>query len=90
MIRDPKNVRTGFFEADDFEAVLAELSDYLRPVMRFAYLTGWRVTSEVLPLEWTRVDLNAGVLRLDAGTTKNGDGREFPFSALSRSQDADR
>lgn len=34
------------------------------------------------PLEWSHVDLVAGVLRLDAGTTKNVEGRAFPFSSL--------
>lgn len=28
------------------------------------------------------VDFAAGVVRLEPGTTKNGEGREFPFSAL--------
>lgn len=51
VMRDPTNVRTGFFEPDDFAAVLAELPAALKPVMRFAYLTGWRVASEVLPLQ---------------------------------------
>ena len=41
----------------------------------FAYITGWRIPSEVLPLEWRNVDLEAGEVRLDAHTTKNGEGR---------------
>jgi integrase len=43
------------------------------PVVMFAYITGWRVKSEILPLEWRQVDLKAGELRLDPGTTKNGE-----------------
>jgi integrase len=65
----PDNARTGFFEADDFAAVLAELPTHLQRVMRFAYATGWRVPSEVLTLTWERVDFRAGVVRLDANTT---------------------
>ena len=42
--------RKGFFEAGDFKVVLSHLPDYLRGPMEFAYLTGWRVRSEVLPL----------------------------------------
>jgi site-specific recombinase XerD len=76
------NARQGFFEEVDFTALLAELPDYLRPVMRFAYHTGWRVQSEVLPLTWRQVDLQAGIVRLEPGTTKNDEGREFPFDAL--------
>jgi len=79
---DPRNARQGFFEAADFEAVVKELPDYLRPVMRFGYLTGWRVRSEVLPLRWSQVDFGAGVVRLEPNTTKNDEGRTFPFDAL--------
>lgn len=75
------NVRTGFFEPDDFVAVLAELPDALRPVVEFAYLTGWR-KSEILGLTWDRVDFTAGMVRLEVGSTKNDAGRTFPFDAL--------
>jgi site-specific recombinase XerD len=81
-IREPKNARAGFFEPDDFAAVLAQLPVDLQPVMRFAYLTGWRVRSEVLPLTWDRVDFAAGVVRLEVNTTKSDDARTFPFDAL--------
>ncbi len=50
--------------------------------MEFAYLTGWRVPSEILPLEWRQVDFAGGTVRLDPGTTKNDDGRLFPFDVL--------
>jgi integrase len=80
MLRE-NNVRQGFFEREQFEAVLAHLPEALRPVVAFAYATGWRVTSEVLPMEWRQVDFAAGEVRLDAGSTKNGDGRVFPFTA---------
>jgi integrase len=49
-------------------------------VIEFAHITGWRITSEVLPLKWRQVDFDAGEVRLDAGTTKNGDGRVFPMT----------
>ena len=76
------NARQGFFEADDFAAVYAELPDYLQPVAEFGYLTGWRIPSEVLPLTWAQVDFAAGVVRLEPRTTKNDEGRTFPFDAL--------
>lgn len=79
---DPKNARKGFFEDEDFRAVLAELPESLRPVMEFCYLTGWRPASEVLPLTWDRVDFDAGMLRLDPNTTKNNEGRVFPFDVF--------
>jgi len=77
-----ENQRTGFFEPDDFAAVLKQLPAALQPVMTFAYLTGWRVRSEVLALTWDRIDFRAGVVRLDRNTNKSGDGRTFPFDAL--------
>jgi integrase len=69
------NVRTGFFEAEQFAAVKGKLSAALQPIAEFAYLTGWRVQSEVLPLEWRHVDLKAGTVTLDVGSTKNDEGR---------------
>lgn len=77
-----RNVRTGFFERDQFERVRAHLPEALRPVVTFAYLTGWRVPSEVLRLEWRQVDFAAGTVTLDAGTTKNNEPRTFVFAGL--------
>jgi integrase len=53
----------------------------LANVVRFAFATGWRTASEVLPLEWRHVDWQARTVRLDPGTTKNEEGRSFPFTA---------
>jgi integrase len=50
--------------------------------VEFAYLTGWRLKSEVLALQWWQVDFEAGMVRLEPGSTKNADGRVFPFAAL--------
>ena len=77
------NTREGFFDPGDLERVIAELPEPLRPVVRFAALTGWR-SGEVLPLQWSRVDFEAGVIRLAPGTTKSGDGTELPFRALPK------
>ncbi|MCE3223934.1 MAG: phage integrase protein breaking and rejoining enzyme [Nitrospira sp.] len=53
-----------------------------RGIATFAYLSGWRVPSEVLTLRWSQVDFQAGVVRLEPGTTKNDEGRNLPFSVL--------
>jgi integrase len=79
---DEHNVRSGFFEPEQFAAVYARLPEDLQPVMQFAYLTGWRVPSEILPLQWRQVDFTSGTVRLDPGTTKNDEGRVFPFDVL--------
>jgi integrase len=68
------NARRGFFERDQFEKVLAEVPDYLQPLATVAYWTGWR-KGELLRLERRQIDLDAGTLRLDPGTTKNKEGR---------------
>lgn len=80
MLRED-NIRRGFFEREQFEAVRDHLPEPLQAVVTFAYLTGWRVPSEILGLEWRQVDWSGRVVRLDPGTTKNGDGRSFPFTA---------
>jgi integrase len=77
-----RNVRQGFFERADLDAVRAALPVSLRGLVTFSYLTGWRLQSEVLPLEWRQVDRKAGVVRLDPGTTKNEEGRTFPYGTL--------
>ena len=76
-----QNARQGFFEPAQIEALLVELPDYLRPVLRFAVLTGWR-RMEILNLTWDRVDLDAGTVRLDADGSKNHEARQFPTDAL--------
>ena len=73
--------RTGFFDDEMIGAVMGHLPAALRPVVQFAYVTGWRVPSEVLPLEWRQVDRTAWIIRLDPGTTKNGRGRVVDLSS---------
>ncbi len=75
-----ENTRKGFFEPDQYRAVLNRLPDYLKPVATMAYITGWRTKSELLSRQWRHIDLDAGWLRLDPGETKNGEGRMFPFT----------
>lgn len=72
--------RSGFFSREEVERVESNLSESLRPVVRFAFLTGWRCASEVLPLQWRNVDLKAGEVRLDPGASKTGEPRVFPLT----------
>jgi len=66
--------RAGFFEPDQFKALLKYLRPEVQPVARFAYELGWRLR-EIITLEWRQVNLVDGSVRLDPGTTKNGEGR---------------
>lgn len=73
------NVRRGFFERPQFDAVLAQMPEALKPAMHTAYMTGWRLRSEVFTRQKHHVDLAAGWLRLEPGETKDGRGRMFPL-----------
>jgi integrase len=78
------NVRRGFFEKGEFDAVRSRLSPDLADFVSFLYTTGWRWRSEVARLRWENVAFDAGEVRLDPGTTKTGEGRVFPFTAELR------
>jgi integrase len=78
------NVRKGFFEADQFKAVLEHLPEEIEPIAITAYVTGWRVHDEVLTRQKHHLDLKAGWLRLEPGETKNGEGRMFPLTPMLR------
>ncbi|MBI3636672.1 MAG: site-specific integrase [Candidatus Rokubacteria bacterium] len=73
------NTRQGFFEPDQLVAVLANLPAAESAVVRFGAITGWRLR-ECLTLTWSQVDFAAGMVRLEPGTTKNKEGRVFPFT----------
>jgi len=69
-----RNVRKGFFEHGEFLALREALPPHLKPVVAFAYHSGWR-KGEILGLTWDKVDLKQGIVRLDSGETKNDQGR---------------
>lgn len=71
------NVRRGFFNLDDLTAVCAHLPHPIDKIATFAYITGWRIDSEVLPLQWHHVDFEAGEVRIWVGDDKNDAGRVF-------------
>jgi site-specific recombinase XerD len=85
---DEDNVRQGFLERAQFDAIRDHLPTALRPVVTFMYYTGWRVNSELLPLQWHQVDRAAGIVRLEVGTTKNRAGRLFKYSDVAELKDA--
>jgi integrase len=78
-----RNTRSGFFEEAELREVMQFLPGYLRPFVECAYLTGWR-RGELCSLTWRQVDFVASTVRLEPGTTKNDEGRTFPFAALPR------
>ncbi len=80
------NVRKGFFELDQFQAILKNLPAEYRPLFELAYITGWRMKSELLSRQWRHVDFGGkGWLRIDAGEAKDATaGREFQFTSWMR------
>lgn len=76
-----ENTRTSFFEAGEFEALRSHVPPVPRAVVTFMYWTGWR-RNEVLTRQWRHVDFDRGVVTLEPGETKSGEGRAFPFSEI--------
>ena len=75
-----KNIRTGFVDDKQFAALAASAGElWLRAFLEIAYTYGWR-KRELLNLRVCQVDILGQSLRLDAGTTKNDDGREVALS----------
>ncbi len=76
---EESNARQGFFEREEFDAIRRHLPEHAADASLCGYITGWRI-SEIASLEVANVDLAAGELRLEPYTTKNGEGRVFPFN----------
>lgn len=89
------NARMVFFDDAEFERLMRALAtviaegrdvgnDWLVPFVTVARWVGAR-RDELLGLERRQVDLDAGKVTLDPGTTKNGEGRVFylPADALA-------
>lgn len=72
------NARQGFFEADAFEAIRDRLPARLRPLVTVAYWTGMR-RGELLSLDWRNVDLERGLIRVEAKHAKTRTARIVPL-----------
>jgi integrase len=70
-LSEKDNVRTGFFSAAEFRAVLSHLPADIKDFVLFGYLAGWRKGS-IASLRWTDVDLEAGEVNLPGEFVKNG------------------
>src|SRR5262249_10517426 len=66
---EERNVRSGFFEHEDFLALRGALPDCAQVAVTLAYYSGMRM-GEVFSLEWTQVNWTEGKLYLKAQDTK--------------------
>jgi integrase len=73
-LSEADNVRRGFFETEQFDAMCSYLDQDLRDFCHFSYLFGWRAGECAAP-EWS--DLEGDVLRLYGEDTKNGKPRQL-------------
>ena len=63
------NIRSGFFEHEDFLSLRGVLPDYGQVTASLAYYSGMRM-GEICSLQWRQVDLTEGKLYLQAQDTK--------------------
>ena len=72
--------RKGFLERADFNRLIGLLPRHLRPLVTFLYWCGCRI-SETLQIEWSQVDLDARVIRLEPEQTKGKEARNIPLTS---------
>jgi integrase len=72
--------RKGFLELEKFNELLALLPTHLQPLILLLYYCGLRV-DEARQIEWTQVDLDARLIRLEQEQTKTDEARTVPLPA---------
>lgn len=81
-IRMLKNgaARQGFLARESFDKLVSNLPEHLRPLVTFLYYCGVRL-GEACQIEWSQVDLDAALIRLEEDQTKNSEARTVPLPA---------
>ena len=67
-------VRNEFFSRDEINALMPRMPEYLRDVVLFGFLTGWR-KGEITGLRWSNVNRAEAVIRLNPEQNKSRDVR---------------
>jgi integrase len=73
--------RRGFLELEKFDELVNLLPTHLRPLITFLYYCGVRV-GEALQIEWSQVDLDARLIRLEEEQTKTAEARTVPLPSV--------
>jgi len=68
---------------EEFQRLLSFAPHYLRPLLELAWLTALR-SGELCTLRWGSVDLQRGVLRVEAEQSKNYSYRDVPLNTRAR------
>lgn len=78
--KEPKP-RKGFLERDKFNELIKLLPTHLRPLITLLYYCGTRI-GESLQIEWSQIDLDARLIRLEPEQTKGDEGRAIPLPSV--------
>ena len=77
LLKEPP-ARKGFVARAQFENLLSKLPARLRPLVTFLYYCGVRV-GEATQIEWSQVDLQGALIRLEGEQTKTSEARIVPL-----------
>src|ERR1700687_30336 len=80
LLKEPP-ARKGFLELEKFEELVALLPSHLRPFITFLYYCGVR-RNEAAQIEWSQVDLDARLIRLEEEQTKTSEARTIPLPSV--------
>lgn len=73
------NVRTGFLEDGQYQKLVEGSDLWFRAMVEVGRTYGWRI-SELREMKVSQVNLLNRTIRLEPGTTKNGEGREVSMT----------
>lgn len=62
-------VRENYYSKEEFDKIYEKIIPYLKPVIEFAWLTGWRKTN-ITDLKWENVMFEEGIILIQRKNTK--------------------
>jgi integrase len=77
LLKEPP-ARKGFMERAQFAKLLSKLPVHLRPLITFLYYCAVRV-GEASQIDWSQVDIDGALIRLEDDQTKTGEPRIVPL-----------